>query len=375
MVCMTKIARTSEVRAGFIGGGFMADVHAAAARAAGARVVGVASRTAASASAAQVRIGAEQAFGTVDHMLSSGEVDVVHICTPNATHAELSAAVLRAGTHVVCEKPLATNLDEAHVLTELAESSGLVAAVPFVYRFHPMVRETRALVTDGTIGRLFSIQGRYLQDWLASESDDDWRVDASAGGPSRAFADIGSHLCDVIEFVTGDPVARLCARVRTVHQRRSRHTAIVTEDIAAVLFETEAGVPGTLHVSQVAAGYKNGLAFELSGADRTIAFDQENPDLLRVGSREGFLSRMRGADMSPEASQYSRTPPGHVQGYQDAFNAFVTDVYQAIDGVAPDGLPRFADGLRAAQLTAAVLASQRTGGWVETGSGQLQAIA
>lgn len=364
----TDVSRTTpELRVGIVGGGFMAEVHARAAVAAGAQIVGVASRDQPSAVRAAQRIGRGIAFSSLNDMLASPIIDVVHICTPNVTHAALTQSVVRAGKHVVCEKPLAVAAGEAADLAASANGRRVVGAVPFVYRFHPMVREVRARIDAGRTGRLFSIRGEYLQDWLADETDDDWRVDAAEGGPSRAFADIGSHLADVVEFVTGDPIARLVARSKTVYRTRRVHSSIKTEDLVSVLFETVSGVPGTLNVSQVSLGKKNGLAVTIDGENESLSFQQETPDVLQIGTKSGVHLLPRGADMSAQASRYSQVPAGHPQGYQDAFNAFVRDVYEAIrTGTVPPGLPTFADGARAVAITTAVLNSCETGAWVST---------
>lgn len=345
----------------------MSTVHARAARAAGASIVGVASRTQEGAERSRAEVGAGRAYATVHEMLADESIDLVHVCSPNNTHREYALAAMRAGKSVICEKPLDTTVDGAAELAAAALEYGAVAAVPFIYRFHPMVREARARVRRGLSGRLFSINGVYLQDWLSAIDDDDWRVNAGNGGPSRAFADIGSHLCDVIEFVSDDRIARLVARARTVHPHRSMNKDITTEDVVTVLFETVGGAVGTLHVSQVSAGHKNHLQFEIDAEHESLIFDQENPDALRVGTKAGFLDTQRSDRISPEAARYSLVPAGHPQGYQDAFNAFIADTYSAVlTGVVPDGLPTFADGHRAAMITDAVLRSHHGHGWVDT---------
>jgi predicted dehydrogenase len=261
-----------------------------------------------------------------------------------------------------------------------------VATVPFVYRFYPLVREARARVGSGAIGSLRLIHGCYLQDWLATEHDDNWRVDPERGGPSRAFADIGSHWCDLVEFVTGDRLTAVCAEAVTAipervsaggghafetHGRAGAdgvRRAVKTEDIVVVLFRTRDGVAGSVVVSQVSPGRKNRLQFEIAGADATLSFDQERPETLWVGGREASEVVARDpAHLADEAARYSLLPPGHPQGYQDCFDAFVADTYRAIraggGAAAVDGLPSFADGARAADITAAVLRSTRTGRW------------
>jgi len=351
---------------GIVGGGFMATVHSRAARAARGRLVGVVSSRAERAVRAAEELGIEHAFGSLDDLIADRRVGVVHITTPNAVHAQQALAVIAAGKHVVCEKPLATTVDDARSLTQAAASAGVAATVPFVYRYHPLVREARARFASGETGRLLTIAGSYLQDWLLETGDDNWRVDRAAGGRSRAFADIGSHLVDLIEFVTGDRVSRVAATKRTFFESRAEHTAITTEDAVAVAVQTTGGAIGTLLVSQAAPGRKNRLHVELAGSAESVVFDQEQPETLWVGRRKGSLLIPRDADqLAPDAARLVATPAGHPQGYQDAFNAFVADSYAAIAGEAPEGLPLFADGLRAAIVAEAVMDSADTGAWVE----------
>jgi predicted dehydrogenase len=375
------------LRVAIAGTGFIGPVHARAARLAGARLVGVAASTPERGRAAARALGADEAFADAEAMVTSPDVDVVHICTPNHLHAGLAEAALAAGKHVVCEKPLAIDAAVAHRLTAAAAAAGRVATVPFAYRFYPMVREASARVAAGAIGPVRLIHGTYLQDWLATENDDNWRVDADLAGPSRAFADIGSHWCDLVEFISGDRLAAVCAEAATVVPERvhaagsephafaapvtseaSRRT-VTTEDLAVVLFRTHGGVPGSVVISQVSPGRKNSLKVEVAGAEATLCFDQEQPESLWVGRRASTEVAVRdGAQLAPAAAPYSLMPPGHPQGYQDCFDAFVADTYRAIragDAGAVDGLPTFADGARAADITDAVLRSARSRTWEE----------
>ncbi|MFF3029331.1 Gfo/Idh/MocA family protein [Microbacterium sp. NPDC057944] len=352
------------IRSGFLGGGFMAQVHSRAARAAGAELAVIASSTPQRSIEAARSLGIERAAQGIAEVLS-GEADVVHVCTPNATHAELALRVIDAGMHVICEKPLATTLDDAIALADAAAERGVVAAVPFVYRYHPMVREARARIAAGEIGALLTVDCAYLQDWMLLPGDDDWRATSADGGPSRAFADIGSHLCDLLEFVAGEPIVRLTARTRRVYAQRGGHD-VANEDAVSILVEMRSGAIGTLLISQMAAGRKNALTLELHGADSSIRFDQERPEELWIGRRRGNEQLFRDpATAHPGVERFSRVPTGHAQGYQDAFNGFVADVYAAIEGEAPDGLPTFAAGVRAAQLTEAVLRAAAEERWID----------
>jgi predicted dehydrogenase len=355
---------SDRVRAGIVGTGFMGTVHARAVRRAGGVVAGVVGSSPESSRAGAERIGAELAADSVEELLSTADVDVVHVCTPNATHAPLVRQVIAAGRHVVCEKPLAVEPAEAEELVRLASAAGVTATVPFVYRFYPMVREARSRVADGTSGPVRLLHGSYLQDWLAEDGDDDWRVDAAAGGASRAFADIGVHWCDLVEFVSGHRITRVAARtVVAVPERGGRR--VTTEDAAVVLFETDGGATGNLTISQVSQGRKNRLWFSIDGSTESLCFDQENPESLWIGGREVNRQLLRGTGEHPGAARYTVVPAGHPQGYQDCFDAFVADTYAAVGGEAPDGLPTFADGLRAARLTQAVLESSRSSTWVD----------
>lgn len=336
------------VRAAVVGTGFIGSVHAHAVLASGARLVAVAASTPDRATDAARRLSAERA-GAADEVAVADDVDVVHICTPDDLHVPLARRALAAGKAVVCEKPLATTLDDARAL--LDDAGDAVTAVPFVYRFHPMVREARARVARGDAGAVHLLHGGYLQDWQAA-GDVGWRADGDA---TRAFADVGIHWCDLAEFVSGHRITRLLARL-------AGDGSSVT-----VLFETDRGATGSTTVSQTAIGRRNQLWLSVDGAQASYGFDQEEPETLAVRGLEGNLVVPRGsAALDPSAARYSRLPPGHPQGYQDCFDAFVADVYAATTGPRPDGLPSFADGVRAAALTDAVGRSIADGAnWTE----------
>jgi predicted dehydrogenase len=246
-----------------------------------------------------------------------------------------------------------------------------VTAVPFVYRFYPAVREARARLEAGEAGRLWLLHGSYLQDWLANPSNSNWRVDPTVGGGSRAFGDIGVHWCDLMEFVTGHRITRLTASTARAFEHRvvdGRPIPVDTEDGAALVFETDRGALGTLVVSQVSPGRKNRLWFSFEGTGSSFEFDQEQPETLRIGDTTSTRRIPVGPDLRTEQGRrYAGLPAGHPQGYQDAFNAFTADAFRAVRGEEVEGLPTFADGLRAARITDAVLASAATGGWVDVG--------
>ncbi len=265
---------------------------------------------------------------------------------------------------------------------DVAAAADLQTAVPFVYRYYPTVREARERVSSGQTGEIRLIHGTYLQDWLLRSDDANWRVDERLGGASRAFADIGSHWCDLAEFVSGHRIARVFARLLTALDERpdagGRHAfaagddgdekrRVTTEDAALVQFETDGGAIGSVVVSQISAGRKNRLWLELDGAEEALAFDQERPEELWCGRRESLaIVRRDPMALTAPAARFAFLPAGHPQGYADCFDLFVADVYEGIrTGAMPDGTPTFSDGLRAALITDAVLASASAERWVD----------
>ena len=348
------------VRSVIVGTGFIGAVHARAVRRAGGVTVGVVGRTAEGAARTADAWEVGESSSSLAALLDRVDADLVHVCTPNALHAEQVGAALSANVNVICEKPLGVSAPQAEAMWQAAKASQVVHAVPFAYRFYPAVRELRARLRSG--GRVFLIHGGYLQDWLANPVTTNWRTEPAAGGQSRAFADIGVHWCDLAEFVTGDRICALTAVTANVHDRSASHP---TEDLAALLFRTSGGATGSMQVSQVSWGRKNRLELYIDTERAAFGFEQERPDRLWVGGAAGATILERGSGFeAPEAHRFERVPAGHPQGYQDCFDAFVADVYAALDGSAPDGLPTFADGYRAAVLTDAVLASVADGGWV-----------
>jgi predicted dehydrogenase len=368
----------------------VAAVHADAIRRAGASVVGVAASTPERSQAAARRVGAGRAFDSAEELAVSQEIDVLHVCTPNALHAPLVRAALSAGKHVVCEKPLSLTGADCDALVALAANSGLVNAVPLVYRYHPLTAEARERVRHEELGPIRLIHGHYLQDWLARPEDNNWRVDPAVGGASRAFADIGSHWCDLLEWITGHRISELTAATQTVLPQRSAasretftgsgaesaaETAqseqidVTTEDAVQVLFRTDRGATGALVVSQVSPGRKNRLWFEIDGAERSLSYDGEDPENLLFGGRDRTEILRRDA-LGEQASRINAVPAGHPWGYRDCFAAFTEDVYAAIGdpeaaAKADPLFPTFADAARTAHITDAVLTSAAHRSWIE----------
>ncbi len=375
----------TQIGVAIIGAGMIGNIHQRSSRLAGGVLQGIFDAVPEHASATAERWGTK-AYPSTDAILDDKAVDVVHICTPNALHFPLAKAALEAGKHVVCEKPLATELGDAIELATLARAKGVVATVPFIYRFHPMVREARARIQAGELGPLQLIHGSYLQDWLLGASDTNWRVDAKQGGASRAFADIGSHWCDLVEWVSGERFSKIVASLNTTvgerpasaqetfsasteATRQAAKVAVTTEDVAGALLRTKSGLLATLTISQVSAGRKNRLWFEIDGAEKSAIFDQELPEQLWLGRRDAMELLVRdGSRGSAEQRRLAVLPPGHVQGFAQCFEAFVSDTYALIRGGNPEGVPTFADGLRSAHIVDAALRSSKAGNWTDISS-------
>nr|WP_294691751.1 Gfo/Idh/MocA family oxidoreductase [uncultured Friedmanniella sp.] len=377
---------TTSKRVAILGAGMIGEVHRRAAVLAGAQVVGVMASSPERSRQVAEAWGAEQAYRDIDEVAAS-DVDAVHICTPNASHVPFAVQLMEAGKHVLCEKPLGVSLADAQQAAAVAERTGMVNTMPFAYRFHPMVREMRARVQDPGFGAVNLVHGSYLQDWLLNPRATSWRVDPAAGGPSRAFGDIGSHWCDLVEWVTGDRIASLVATTSITIKQRPAATAasfsaaevdaplidVTTEDTALIMFRTANDVAGSAVISQLSAGRKNRLWVEVDGMQRSAVFDQELPEQLWVGADEGASLLVRDPNHgSPEQRRLATLPAGHAQGYAQCFEGYVADSYAAIDAAAgngerPDGLPTFADGARAAAICDAMLRSAAEREWVDVG--------
>lgn len=352
-------------------------VHRDAARSAGATIVGVLASSPERSDQVAAEWGVPRGYANLDQLLDD-RPDIVHVCTPNITHFSLSMGVIGAGAHIICEKPLAISTAQAQQLTDAAHAAGVVATVPFVYRYHPLVREIRSHRVDGKLGDIKLIHGSYLQDWLLDAQASSWRVDAATGGRSRAFADIGSHWCDLAEFVSGEQFTSVSAASMVAYPTRpaadgpsfgsrsssTRVVEVTTEDAAVATFITGAGTLANTVISQVSGGRKNRLWIELDGTLKSAVFDQENPEHIWFGTESGATILRRGeGDVSPAQGRLNIVPAGHPQGYIDAFHAFVRDTYAAVDGHVADGLPTFADGLRSAKIVDAVVDSAASGSW------------
>ncbi len=325
-------------------------------------------------------------FSDYKEMLKDPEIEVIHNCTPNFLHYQVNKDIITAGKHIVSEKPLTLTVSEAEELVRLSKGKDIITAVNYVYRFFPIVQEARHMVKTGDVGKLYSLRGSYLQDWLLYETDYNWRLDEKLGGKSRAIADIGSHWCDLIQHVTGKKINKVCADIQTIIPVRKKSRGkqdtfvkanevvdyeeikINTEDYASVLFRLEDNTVGTFTVSQTVAGRKNQLVFDVHGSKKSLIWDQESPNQLLIGHRDkpNQLLLRDPSLLSEGVKNMVHYPGGHNEGFADAFKNFFINYYDSINNKKVEcRYATFVDGLYEMKLTEAILKSSNNNSWVE----------
>ncbi|MEW6228208.1 MAG: Gfo/Idh/MocA family oxidoreductase [Bacillota bacterium] len=397
------MSENGTVSVGVVGPGFIGAAHIEALRRLGfVKILGTAASNQRRAEEAAIRLGIPRAYRSYQEMIEDPSIGVIHNCTPNHLHLEINLAALDAAKHVVSEKPLAINAQETERLLERARApacSGLVTAVNFCYRYYPMVQEMRAMVRRGDLGRIYLVHGSYCQDWLLYDTDYNWRIEPELGGSARVLGDIGSHWCDMAEYVTGMRITRVVADAAIVIPTRKKpgdttrmfqtatsnyeEVKVTTEDLAGVLMVFDSGARGALVVSQVSAGRKNRLEIRIDGSERSVAWNQEESNVLWIGERNR-PNRLLLKDphlLTDAARAYAHYPGGHNEGYPDINKNLFANVYAAIkrrgetsshshtSGVgSTDGdFPSFVDGHRAAVIIDAIVESCKNGEWVRVG--------
>ncbi len=381
----------TRLHAAVIGSGFIGTVHVEALRRIGVAVTGILGSTAERAAARAEQLGVERAYSSLGDLLADEAVQVVHVTSPNHLHHPQVKAILAAGRHVVCEKPLAMTSVQSAELVELARSSGKVCAVNFNLRFYPLNQHVGGLVRDGELGEIRLVTGRYFQDWLLLDTDWNWRLESDQGGALRAVGDIGSHWLDLMAAITGlrveavladlttfIPVRRKPAGpVETFSTERAAETIPVeirTEDVATILLRFEGGARGSVAISQLSPGRKNSLAYEIDGSAAAAAWDSEQPEQLWIGHRDrpNELLIRNPALMNEPGQAAARLPGGHVEGFFDTFAALFRAIYADVAADGPSARPpyaSFADGHVEMLIGDAVIESSQTGRWVEVGRG------
>ncbi|RBW69685.1 Gfo/Idh/MocA family protein [Bacillus taeanensis] len=387
----------NKVKVGIIGTGFIGPTHIEAIRRLGfVEVVGLAESTQEAAEQKAAELGIPKAYGDYRDMLKDDEIQVVHNCTPNHLHFAINKEIILAGKHVVSEKPLAMSSEESAELLELAKKHNVVHGVNFNYRQFPILKQLETMVKNNEIGKVNLVHGSYLQDWLLFETDYNWRLAPEVGGKSRAIADIGSHWCDTVQYVTGKKIVEVFADLATVVPVRKKPTAasatfggqasaeesyedvaINTEDYASVLVRFNDGTKGVFTVSQVSAGRKNRLDFEINGSKSSAYWNQEEPEKLWIGHRDkaNEVLLANPALFSDEAKASIHHPGGHNEGWPDALKNMMLNFYTFVrDGKDPHtdqaNFATFEDGHLSMCITDAILESHETQKWVKVAVGE-----
>jgi predicted dehydrogenase len=355
------MASFADIGAAVIGTGFIGTVHVEALRRIGVDVRGVLGSSPERGAERAAALSVRHAYASLDEILADDSVDVVHVTSPNHLHVPQASAILAAGKHVVCEKPLAMTSEESAPLVAQAEASGLVNAVNFNIRFYPLHQHVRERIAAGDLGEIRLVTGRYFQDWLLHDTDWNWRLEPDKGGSLRAIGDIGSHWIDLTSFMTGLRVTSVMADLETFIRTRREPTGPVatfsteragetverpmgTEDVGNVLIRWSNGARGSMSVSQVSPGRKNSIQWEIDGADGAAAWDGENPDALWLGHRDrpNEILLRNPALMGEAGRRAAALPGGHVEGFGDTFGALFRAIYADVAAGAPSADPPYA---------------------------------
>ena len=383
---------------GLVGPGFVGMHHVDAVRRLGfVDVVAIADVNEALAREKAAALGVAKSYGSFEALAADPAIHVIHNTTPNHLHGPVIQAAIKHGKHIISEKPLASSAAEANALWNAAAEAGIVHAVTFNYRGNPLVQQARAMIANGDVGAVHYVHGGYLQDWLLKPTDYSWRLEPDKGGASSAFADIGSHWCDLAQHITGSTIVEVLADLKTVVPTRYRPSAspeafsatskslgepvrIKSEDLATILVRFDNGAHGCATIGQVCAGHKNDLWIELSAADASLRWRQEQQNELWIGRRDSAneLLAKDPALMSADARRYAHLPGGHQEGWPDAFANVIRDIYSCVanggfcHGTPPPAFATFEDGYRVACLVDAVLESHRNGGvWTKVAAVEL----
>jgi len=379
-----------QIRIGLIGTGYIGMVHLEMLRRlGGVEVVAVADANAELARQAAAKFGIPRVHADADALISDPEVEVVHDCAPNNVHFDINAKAIRAGKEVLSEKPLALDSRESGLLLALAEKHGTLTAIDFCYRYYPVVQEAAARARRGDLGDVRAFVGHFLQDWLFFETDYTWRLDPKVAGKANVVADLGSHWCDLVQFITGEKIVEVMAELHTCLPKRRKpkgaalsfgaggagateEVEIVLDDYAALFLKLSNGARGNFTTCQAAAGRKVDIELQIFGSKESYAWSHVHPNALWIGHREKANEVFYESSQlqAEETRKYAGLPTGHPMGYHDAvFNLF-RDYYEAL-AAKREGkpyaatFPDFRTGHEMMCVIDAAVESDRTGRWTK----------
>jgi predicted dehydrogenase len=380
------------IKVGLIGTGYIGMVHLEMLRRLGGiEVVAVADTNAALARQAAAKFGIATVHESAAALLADPGVEVVHDCAPNNVHFGINAAAIKAGKEVLSEKPLALDSKESGELLALAEKRGTLTAINFCYRYYPVVQEAAARARRGDLGDVRAFVGHFLQDWLFFETDYSWRLDPQVAGMANVVADLGSHWCDLVQFITGEKIVEVMAELHTCLPKRRRpksgplsfgagpageseEVAITLDDYASLFLKLSNGARGSFTTCQAAAGRKVDIELQVFGSKESYAWSHVHPNALWIGHREKANEVFYESSLlqAEGTRKYATLPTGHPMGYHDAvFNLF-RDYYEALrtkrEGKAfRAAFPDFRTGHEMMCVVDAAVESDRAGRWVKVG--------
>ena len=344
-----KTLTLENINVGIVGTGLMGVAHTMALKWNGIHIVGILGSTYEKTKMKAAELEIPHAYQSFEQMLNDDRIDVIHLTTPNHLHYPHAKAALLAGKHVVCEKPLTMSAAESRELMLLGRKMKLVTAVNFNFRMSTMVQKALEIVNNGELGEPFIIHGSYLQDWLLYPTDWNWRLDSQAGGQLRTVGDIGSHWLDLVSYISGLRIQEVFADFKTFHDKRykslddggKQEIKIDSEDYATILIHFEKGVQGVLSISQLCAGHKNRLFFEINGSKSSIAWNAEQADQLWLGYRDHDNQIIKNPEKKELSTEIEK------QTSSETFNELYRRVYNYIlagDYQQKPDFPTFEDG-------------------------------
>lgn len=366
------------LQAAIVGGGFMGSTHTEALRRLNIPIVGMLGINTEETNTFVKKNGISKAYSSLDELACDPKVKVVHLCTPNYLHYNMAKVLLQAGKHVLIEKPLANSVTEGMELVQLAKKNHLVGAVNYSIRFYPLNQDARARILSGQIGEPRILHAEYCQDWLLLPTDWNWRLIAKEGGQLRVVGDIGTHVMDMLTWLTGLKITEVMADLSTFLPIRKRpliveetfsnkitqnaeteDVVIDTEDFASILLRFNNGARGVITLSQVSAGRKNDFWWEVNGSSGSLNWHQEEPNQLWLGYRQkpNEILLKDPALMQPEIRHFAAYPGGHAEGYPDTFARHFSSFYKYIqqgDFEAPRLFPTLEDGCQELKLCEAI---------------------
>jgi predicted dehydrogenase len=379
-----------RIRIGLVGTGYIGMVHLEMLRRlGGVELVAVADANADLARRAAAKFGIPRVHTDAEALISDPEVEVVHDCAPNNVHFDINAKAIKAGKEVLSEKPLALDSRESGELLALAEKHGTLTAIDFCYRYYPVVQEAAARARRGDLGDVRAFVGHFLQDWLFFETDYTWRLDPKVAGKANVIADLGSHWCDLVQFITGEKIVEVMAELHTCLPKRRKPKGaalsfgaggageteavdISLDDYASLFLKLSNGARGNFTTCQAAAGRKVDIELQIFGSKESYAWSHVHPNALWIGHREKANEVFYESSLlqAEGTRQYAGLPTGHPMGYHDAvFNLF-RDYYEAL-AAKREGkpyaatFPDFRTGHEMMCVIDAAVESDRTGRWTK----------